>query len=71
MKYSDIKELTTKEIKELIRDEKLSFTKLRLMHSVNPLDNPHKLKDVKLKIARLKTELRSREIVINEQSDGK
>ncbi len=66
MKFSDIKELTTKEIKELIRDEKLNFTKLRLMHSVNPLDNPHKLKDVKRKIARLKTELKSRELSIKE-----
>ncbi len=70
MKYSDIKELTTKEIKELIKEQKLQYTRLRIMHSVNPLDNPHKLKETRKTIARLKTELRKRELESKEQKNG-
>lgn len=63
MKYKDILELTTKEIKELISEEQDKFARMRISHSVNPLDNPMKLKDTKRTIARLKTELKKRELI--------
>lgn len=61
MKNSEIRELTTKEIKDKIREEKDSLTSLKLAHAVSPLDNPHKIKNTKKFVARLKTELRKRD----------
>ncbi len=65
MKNKEVVELTTKEIIERIGDEKIKLTKLRLNHTVSPLDNPMILKDIKRNIARLNTELRKREFSEN------
>lgn len=62
MKNKEVLELSTKELIERIGDVKTKLTKLRLNHAVSPLDNPQILKDVKRDIARLKTELRKREL---------
>jgi large subunit ribosomal protein L29 len=62
MKASEIKELSTQEIKERIDDFKNVLIRMRLNHAVSPLDNPNKIGETKRDIARLKTELRSREI---------
>ena len=65
MKNSEIRELTTKEIAERIDVEKDKLIRLRLNHAVSPLDNPIVLKEVKRNIARLKTEMRNRELTEN------
>ena len=62
MKASEIKELSTQEIIERIEDTKSVLTRMRLNHAVSPLDNPNKISETKKDIARLKTELRIREI---------
>ena len=62
MKTSEIKELTTKEVVEMIGEEKDLLTRQKLNHAVSPLDNPHKISETKKRIARLKTELRQREL---------
>jgi large subunit ribosomal protein L29 len=38
------------------------LVRMKLNHAITPLDNPQKVKDVKLTIARLQTELRTREM---------
>jgi large subunit ribosomal protein L29 len=38
------------------------LVRMKLNHAITPLDNTQKLKEVKLTISRLLTELRSREI---------
>jgi large subunit ribosomal protein L29 len=60
MKSAEIRELGMKELLERIEDESSLLIRLRLNHTVSPLDNPHKLTTVKRNIARLKTELNSR-----------
>lgn len=60
MKNSKIRELTTREIREQIDEERLNLQKMQLAHSVSPLDNPYKLSYTKRFIARLKTELTNR-----------
>ncbi len=60
MKYSEIRELTTQEIMDLVEEEKANLVKMRLNHAISPLDNPNKIKETKKTIARLKTELSSR-----------
>jgi len=62
MKNSEIKELTTPEIVERIDAEKDKLTRMKMNHAVSPLDNPITLKDVRRNIARLKTEVRNREL---------
>ena len=65
MKNSEIKELTTKEIAERIDAEKDKLTRMTLNHAVSPLDNPITLKEVRRDIARLKTEMRKRQLTEN------
>jgi large subunit ribosomal protein L29 len=62
MKTSEIKELTTSDLLERIDTERTMLVRMRLNHAITPLDNPQKVKDVKLTIARLLTELRAREL---------
>lgn len=62
MKSSEIKELTTAEIQEKLGIGKEELVKMRLNHSVNPLDNPMKIRYARKNVARLSTELRKRQI---------
>jgi large subunit ribosomal protein L29 len=62
MKTSEIRELSTSDLIERIDTEKTMLVRMRLNHAITPLDNPQKLKQVKLTIARLLTELRAREL---------
>ncbi len=60
MKMSEIRELSTPEIKERIIDQGEYLNKLKLSHAISPLENPLKIGDTKKIIARLKTELQYR-----------
>jgi large subunit ribosomal protein L29 len=62
MKTSEIRELTSKEILERLQTEQENLVRLRLNHSVSPLDNPMKIRESRRNIARMKTILRSREV---------
>jgi large subunit ribosomal protein L29 len=62
MEYSEIKELTTKELFERLDNERELLVRMKLNHTVSPLDNPNKVQDTKKVIARLKTELHKREL---------
>ncbi len=60
MNMSEIKELSTQEIAERLVDQKEFLAKLKLNHTISPLDNPQKLSEARKVIARLNTELRQR-----------
>ena len=62
MKTSEIKELNTTDLLERIDTEKTMLVRMKLNHAITQLDNPQKIKQVKLTIARLMTELREREL---------
>ena len=62
MKISEIRELSTPDILERIDTEKTMLVRLKLNHAISPLDNPLKIKETRLTIARLMTEFRSREL---------
>jgi large subunit ribosomal protein L29 len=62
MKTSEIKELSTSDLLERIDTERTMLVRMKLNHAITPLDNPQKVKEVKLTIARLLTELRTREL---------
>jgi len=61
MKTAEIRELNTPDLIERIDTERTMLVRMRLNHAITPLDNPQKLKQLKLTIARLLTELRARE----------
>ena len=62
MKNSEIKELTTAEIIEKISVVKEELIRMKLNHSVNPLENPVKIRYARKDVARLNTELRNRQL---------
>ena len=62
MKTSEIRELSTSDLIERIDTERTMLVRMKLNHAITPLDNPQKVKNVKLTIARLLTELRTREL---------
>jgi large subunit ribosomal protein L29 len=62
MKTSEIKELSNPDLLERIDTERNMLVRLKLNHAITPLDNPKKLKEAKLTVARLLTELRKREL---------
>jgi large subunit ribosomal protein L29 len=66
MKTTEIKELSTSDLIERIDTERTMLIRMKLNHAITPLDNPQKIKQVKVTIARLLTELRFREM--NEKS---
>ena len=68
MKTSEIKELSTPDLIERIDTERTMLVRTKLNHAITPLDNPQKIRQVKLTIARLLTELRHREL--NEKSNS-
>ena len=64
MKKEEIKELSTKELKERLEVAEKEYLQQKINHSISPLDNPAKITaDIKM-IARMKTELRARELNI-------
>jgi large subunit ribosomal protein L29 len=62
MKTAEIKELTNAEIEERLASEKEALTRMKINHSISPLENPMQIKVARKNIARLATELRSREL---------
>ena len=62
MKAKEIREIETKDLVEKISAEELRLHKMKLNHAVAPLQNPSEIKMVRRDIARMKTELRQREL---------
>ncbi len=60
MKNTDIVALTTEDLKAKIVAEKENLAKTLINHSVSPLDNPIKLREMRKTVARLSTELTKR-----------
>lgn len=61
MKASEVRELTTKELVERLAADKEQLNKMKINHSVSPLDNPSQIKEMRKTVARLNTELQQRE----------
>ena len=67
MKSSEIKELSIQELTERLDSEESMLVRMKMNHAVSPLDNPNKIVETRKNIARLKTEVRARQI--QEQSE--
>ena len=62
MKNKEIRELETKELQERIDAEVAKLHQMKLNHAITPLENPSQIKAARRDIARMKTELRQREL---------
>lgn len=62
MKTAEIKELSTKELLERIEAEAVALNRMEINHSITPLDNPAQIKALRRTIARMKGEVRQREL---------
>ena len=61
MKSSEIRELTAEELTERLESEENMMVRMKMNHAVSPLDNPNKIVETRKNIARLKTEMRTRQ----------
>jgi len=62
MKITEIKELGTKELTERLDAETANYRQMVLNHTISPMENPAQIKSLRRTIARMKTELRQREL---------
>ena len=71
MEQEVIRELSTAELIERLEDESKQLVKLKLNHAVSPLENPNKIRAYRKIVARIKTELRKRELEEINKSENK
>jgi large subunit ribosomal protein L29 len=62
MKKEEIKELGTQDLKERLEQARKDYLQQKINHAISPIDNPAKITHDRKMIARMKTELRQREL---------
>ncbi len=62
MENTEIRQMTDKELIERVEEDKLRLVKMKMNHAISPLENPHQIPYLRKDIARLKNEVRRREI---------
>ncbi len=62
MKQAEIIELSIEALRERIVDVQVTYRRLKMTHAVSRVENPLKLRSTRRVIARLKTELKKREL---------
>ncbi len=62
MKMKEVKELETKDLVEKLENAVVAYNQKKLNHQITPLENPSEIKAARRDIARMKTELRQREL---------
>ena len=68
MKSNVLIEMPDNEIEDLLLEERERLAKMKMSHAVSPLENPHQIRYVKRIIARILTELRRREIELEQEN---
>jgi len=61
MKQEEISKLSVEDLKKRLAATEETLSKMKIGHSVTPLENPIQIRDVRRSIARLNTELQKRE----------
>ena len=62
MKNAEIREIPTKELQERLETEVAAYEQTRLTHAISPVADSSKIKAARRNIARIKTELRQRDL---------
>jgi len=61
MKQQEITKMSIEDVRDNLSNFSEKYVKMKLSHSVSPMENPIQIKDTRRTIARLKTELTKRE----------
>lgn len=64
MKSSEVKEMTTDDLMERVAAEKVALNKMKMNHTITPLENTMQIREKRKDIARMMTELRKRELTV-------
>ncbi len=59
-----IKDLNLADLKVKIQEDELRLKKLEFAHAISPLENPMNIRSLRRDVARLKTELKKKEMSI-------
>ena len=62
MKIAEIKEMSTSDLVERVEAEVVNYNQTVINHAISPLENLAQIKQLRRTIARMKTELREREL---------
>jgi large subunit ribosomal protein L29 len=57
-----IKDISLTDLKSKIQEDELRMKKLEFAHAISPLENPMNIRGLRRDIARLKTELKKKEM---------
>ena len=62
MKKESFSEVSTQDLRDRLAEMEKDYTQLTINHAISPLDSPAKITHARKAIARVKTELRQREL---------
>ena len=62
MKQSEIKELSTTDLNEKLGAVRKNYSDLKMAHAITPMENPLQLRSLRRTVARIATELTTREL---------
>jgi len=58
-----LNDMSEADLKAKIQEDEMRLKKLEFAHAISPLENPMSIRDLRKDVARLKTELRKKELV--------
>lgn len=61
-KFQELQESTDKDLYDMLVETEVAYQKLTFDHAIKGLDNPLELRELRRDVARLKTEMRRREL---------
>jgi large subunit ribosomal protein L29 len=64
MKATELKGLSVADLNELLVEQKSTLSKLKINHKIAELENPIQIRNYRRTIARINTELTSRNLVV-------
>jgi len=70
MKPADIRDLSDADLEAKLKESRVELFNLRFQHATGQLDNPGRVGAVKKDIARLHTEVRSRQLAAEREAAG-
>ena len=62
MKMADIRKLTTEELNKRVEETKKELFNLKFASATGNLEKPHRIKELRHEVARIKTVIREREL---------
>ena len=62
MKIAEIREFSAQELQERVDAEVKRLDLMKINHSISPLDNPAQITQLRKDVAKMRTELRHREL---------